>query len=264
MIQNMRSTPLTDPAFNQALAVTLFDDFCDGQHQSGNGYGAGLYFRGSGNASGGLQNGSANPATEFAATSGRIGIIGLSTGQASNHTGQGFIDSSSMQFYLGQVGLTLQWAFNIATLNDGTSGKNYIVEMGIGSGYAAGGAAFGTNGAGIIYNLGVGSSFFAAVTSQNASSHLITTTSTTFAPTVNSWWNAKMYCHPDGSAVDFYLAPSGQPYQLLGTSTTFLPNGVSYAVNPVFNIYKTGATVTTTANILGMDWVRMDVTGFNR
>lgn len=264
MIQNMRSTPATDPAFNQGIAVTLFDDFVDGAHQSGNGYNAGLYWRGSGNASGGIMNGSANPASEFPAAAGRIGIIGLTTGTANNHTGQGFLDSSSMQFYIGQVGLTIQWAFNIGTLNAGTPATNYVVEMGLGSGYAAGGSIFGTNGAGIIYNLGVGSSFFAAVSAQNGSTNVITTTSATFAPSANSWWNGKMYCHPDGTAVDFYLAPSGQPYQLLGTSSTFIPNGASYACNPVFNIYKTGASTTVTYNLLGMDWVRMDITGLNR
>lgn len=244
------SSPATDPQFNQASQVTIFDDMIGGNYANSQ---STAYTDSTVNG-GGVVRGGVN--TVVAAQPGRPGIIELDTFTTGNSTGQATLESATVQFYLGTCGLTMQWSFMVPQF--GTAANPFVLEMGLGASYYAGKTA-ANNGALIIYNF-ASSTFFIASTSQSASTYLINPG--TNGMTANVWYNAKIYCHPDASAVDFYIAPAGSPLALIGTSATFLPNAATYACNPVFNCYK-GLSTTTSSKVL-LDWMRLDFTGLNR
>ena len=117
-------------------------------------------------------------------------------------------------------------------------------------GFRIGGSgSSGNNGAYILYN-GATSAYWQAVTGDNTSTTVLTSSVTVAAST---WYNFKIILAP--TTADFYVAAPGGAYTHIGQSTTTLPTSALTGLG--FAIFKVTTTTTTNSQMF-LDWVKLD------
>ncbi len=237
---------LISPTVNNT--AVLYDDF-DTYNVGAGGYAGKFIF--TGNAGGGILSTSALGTNQPQA--GHYGIVGAGVGTTNNATGAGQIVADLASCFAGYAEIILD--FQIQTPVALSAGATeYVLDFGFNDSVSTPGQA--ANGFAIQY-LRTTSTNWSAYTAKGAAVTTVTTADSTLAVTANAWWNGRIYIHADGSAVDFYIAPTGTALKLIGTSTTNIPTAVANKTFLQFQIYK--AATYATQNFFSIDWVKMYV-----
>lgn len=230
-------TSYPDPS----ITTSVFDDMTWGNEQSY--YPAGPFgLVPTGNAGGGIYT----PANVTASLAGRWGVIAFGIGTNNNATGCGACYSDYAICYAGQAQTTtLTWAAYVPQAYDATN--QYTIEMGFRDMSFQPSQA--TNGFFIQYK-GSTSSNWLGVTANNGS---LTTVTSSVSVAASTWYNFKMVI--TASSCAFYVAAVGGAWQLIGTSTTNLPDSTHNGFLS-FAIYRNATFAL--QRLLHIDWVKLE------